>query len=168
MSEIRFPDGCQSAINREKDNDVTIWQHDVIIKFFDVTVSSLITGPSFMSITYPVLELWQFSFIKDWANIRKSEIPPFEGLVSDIKFGTNVSNEMLLNTTKFQVYSFYHFWNIKGKPTGGKISSIHLKLLFWMYLKEMFLLSCRSWEVPRFKFERIFKNYLMINWRLVI
>ena len=44
----------------------------------------------------------------------------------------------------------------------------HLKLWFQMYLKEMFLLSYRSWEVLRFKFERSSKNYLVINWRLVI
>ena len=34
--------------------------------------------------------------------------------------------------------------------------------------KKMFLLICRSWEVLCFKFERRFKNYLMINWRIVI
>ena len=47
--------------------------------FFDVVLfllSSLITGPSFMSISSRVLELWQFSFIKDWPEIRKSKIPP--------------------------------------------------------------------------------------------
>ena len=48
------------------------------------------------------------------------------------------------------------------------ISCIQLKLLFRMYLKEMFLLSCRSWEVLRFKFKRSFKNYLMVNLHLVI
>ena len=48
------------------------------------------------------------------------------------------------------------------------ISCIHLKLLFRMYLKEMFLLNCPSWEVLCFKFERSFKNYLMTNWHLVI
>ena len=42
------------------------------------------------------------------------------------------------------------------------ISCIHLKLLSRMYLKEMFLLSCRSWEVLRFKFERSFKNQIDI------
>ena len=29
--------------------------------------------------------------------------------------------------------------------------------------KKMLLLSCRSWKVLRFKFERKFKNYLVIN-----
>ena len=49
--------------------------------FFDIALfllSSLVTGPSFMSISSLVLELWQFSFIKDWPEIWKSEIPPSE------------------------------------------------------------------------------------------
>ena len=48
------------------------------------------------------------------------------------------------------------------------ISCIQLKLLIRMYLKEMFLLSCQSWEVLCFKFKRSFKNYLMVNSHLVI
>ena len=44
-------------------------------------LSSLATGPGFMSISSMVLELWQFSFIKDWPEIRKSKIPP-SGLCS--------------------------------------------------------------------------------------
>ena len=49
--------------------------------FFDVVLfllSSLVTGQSFMSISSLVLELWQFPFIRDWPEIRKSEIPPSE------------------------------------------------------------------------------------------
>ena len=49
--------------------------------FFDAVLfllSSLVTGPSFMSISSPVLELWQFSFIRDWLEIRKLEIHPSE------------------------------------------------------------------------------------------
>ena len=48
--------------------------------FFDVLflLSSLVTGPSFMSISSLVLELWQFSFMRDWPEIRKSEIPTSE------------------------------------------------------------------------------------------
>ena len=37
--------------------------------------------------------------------------------VRDTKFGTNVSNKMLLNAGKYQGYRFYHFWVSKGKPT---------------------------------------------------
>ena len=48
---------------------------------FDVVLfllSSLVTGPSFMSLSSLFLELWQFSFIRDWPEIRKSEIPTSE------------------------------------------------------------------------------------------
>ena len=41
------------------------------------------------------------------------------GQVMDTKFGTNISNKILLNAAKFQGYSSYHSWVIKGKPTGG-------------------------------------------------
>ena len=41
------------------------------------------------------------------------------GWVRDTKYGMNLSNKMLLNAAKLQSYSFYHFWIIKGKPTGG-------------------------------------------------
>ena len=43
-------------------------------QFADMT-SCLGTGLSFMSISSLVLELWKFSFIMDWPEIRKSEIP---------------------------------------------------------------------------------------------
>ena len=46
--------------------------------FFDLfffLFSILVTGPSFMSISSLVLDLWQFSFIREWPEIRKSEIP---------------------------------------------------------------------------------------------
>ena len=98
--------------------------------FFDVALfllSSLITGPSFMSISSMVLELWQFSFIRDWPEFRKLEISPSWvfpsiwrlGRVIDTKFGTNFSNKMLLNAAKCHGYSFYRFWVIRGKLTGG-------------------------------------------------
>ena len=53
--------------------------------FFNVVVfflSSLVTDPSFMSISLLVLELWKFPQIRYWPGIRKSEIlpPPSESL----------------------------------------------------------------------------------------
>ena len=41
------------------------------------------------------------------------------GQAWNTKFGMNASNKMLLNAAKYQGYSFYHFWVIKGKHTGG-------------------------------------------------
>ena len=48
------------------------------------------------------------------------------GRVSNTKFGTNLSNKMLLNGAKCQGYSFYCLWAIKRKPIreGGRWGKI--------------------------------------------
>ena len=65
----------------------------------------------------------------------------------DTKFGTNVSNRMLLNVAKFQGYIFYRFLVIKGKPTagGGGVKlplppkpSLGLSLIIFIKLKLVF------------------------------
>ena len=145
-SGIRLPDDCKLTINRKKDNNVTIC--------FDVAVfllSSLVTGPSFTSISWLVLELWHFLFIKDRPGIGKSEIPPSGfcqlcerlGQIKDNKFGKNVSNKKLLNTAKYQGYCF---WVNKGKPKGEGIN------LTW-YLKAFCSLCSLCW------------NCLTLSWR---
>ena len=108
MSGIWLPDGWKLAINWKKDNDVTIYHHDAIVDFFiylfifDVVMFvlwSLVTGSSFMSISWLFLELWQFLFIKDWSIIWKSEILMSEfytisgglGWARDTKFSTKMS-----------------------------------------------------------------------------
>ena len=81
MSGIWPLDCSKLAKNQKTDNDVTIFRHDVIMKFFVVILfllSSLVSVPSFMSMLILVLELWQFSFIRDWPEIQKSEIPRSE------------------------------------------------------------------------------------------
>ena len=59
-SGIQLLDSSKLAINWKNDNEVTICRHDVIVKFLDVVLlllSSLVTGPSFMSQSSVVLEL---------------------------------------------------------------------------------------------------------------
>ena len=93
-------------------------------KFFDVLLllwSILVTGPSFMSISSLDLELWQFLFIRDWQEIAVLPSIWRLGRVRNTKFGTNVSNKMLLNAATCKGYSFYHFLVIKGKPTGAGV-----------------------------------------------
>ena len=51
----------------------SVCQHDPVF-----LLSSLVTGPCFISISLLVLELRQFSFIRVWSVIWKSEIPPSE------------------------------------------------------------------------------------------
>ena len=49
--------------------------------FFDgflFLLTILVTGPRFMWISSLDLESWQFSFIRNWPEIRKSETPPSE------------------------------------------------------------------------------------------
>ena len=78
VSGIWPPDCSKLDKNPINDNDVTIFGHDVIINLFDVVLfllSILYTGPSFMSISSLVLELSQFSFIRDRLETRKSETP---------------------------------------------------------------------------------------------
>ena len=78
VSGIQPTDCSKLAQNQKNGNDVTIFRNDVIVNFFYVVLfllSGWVTGPSFMSISSLVLELWQFSFIRDWTEIRKSEIP---------------------------------------------------------------------------------------------
>ena len=75
-SGIRLLECSKLAINQKIDNDITIFWHEVIVNFFNgvmFPLSSLVTGPSFMSMSLLVLELWQFSFLRDWPEIRKSE-----------------------------------------------------------------------------------------------
>ena len=59
-SGIRLLYCSKLVINQKNYNDVTIYRHDVIVKFFDVILfllSSLVTSPSFISISSLVLEL---------------------------------------------------------------------------------------------------------------
>ena len=44
------------------------------------------------------------------------------GWVKSTKFGTNLSNKMLLNSPKRRAYSFSGSWVIKGKSTVGKVT----------------------------------------------
>ena len=73
-----------------------------------------------------VLELWQFSFIRDWPEILKSEIPtsnfcPISGDWGKL-WTPNLARMSLIEfywfAAKFQDYIFYRFWINKGKPTG--------------------------------------------------
>ena len=80
-SGIWLPDCSKLAVNWKNDNDVTFFKHDVIVNFFwrcFVFLVKLVTGPCFMSMSSLVLELRHIPFIKDWPEIRKSEIPPSE------------------------------------------------------------------------------------------
>ena len=108
---------------------VTLWFADTKSWsiFFDVLLfllSSLATGSSFMSISLLVPELWQLLFTRDLTRNPEIENTPvwvlfnfwrLEKRLTDTKFGMNVSLKVT-SVEKCQVYSFYRFWVIKGKP----------------------------------------------------
>ena len=59
MSGMWLPDCSKLAVNWQNYNDVTICLYDVIVNVFDVVLfflSSLVTGPSFMSIDLSAVE----------------------------------------------------------------------------------------------------------------
>ena len=111
------------AMNLKNDSDATIFRHEVTVNFFGVVLfllSSLVTVPSFMSIPSLVLELWQFFFIRnpEIGNIPVLVFPNIWrlGRVKDTKFGTNVSNKILLNATKYRgKINCYHWFCQKFK-----------------------------------------------------
>ena len=130
MSGIRPPDCSKLAKNPKNDNDVTIFRHDVNVKFFWRCFVSLvkfsywskfhvniITGSGIITIFF-------YKGLTRNPEIRNNPVwvLPYTWrleLVMDTKIGTILSNRILLNAAKFQGYSFYRFWVIKGKPTRG-------------------------------------------------
>ena len=133
VSGIRSPDCSKLAKNPKNDNDVTISQHDVFVKFFWPGFVSLvkfsywskfhvniITGSGIMTIFF----CKRLTRNPEIGNTSVWVLPNIWrlGRVMVTKFGTNASNRILLNAAKFQGCSFYRFWVIKGKPTGDKIT----------------------------------------------
>ena len=103
-------------VNWKNNIDVTIFRHDAIVIFYDVAVfpllsfsysSNMIFGRGVMTIfVYKVLTRNpKIGNTPVWVLPNISRL----GQVRDTKFGTNVSNKMLLNAAKWQGYSFYHF-----------------------------------------------------------
>ena len=101
---------------------------DVMVKFFWQYFFSLVKFSYWSKFYVNIIAcsgVMTISFIRDWPEIWKLEIPLSEfaqylGRVRNTKFDTNVSNKMLLNAATCQGYSFYCFWVIKGKPTEGE------------------------------------------------
>ena len=132
--------------------------------YFDVAVfilSSLVTGASFMPISWLVLKLWSFSFIKDWPEIRKWEIllPEFCPLSRDWgRLGIpNLAQLSLIKNycmlQKFQASTFTISELIWENQQGGgdKITSLPLtqnRLNWWKtLLTSVYLLQKRKLNI---------------------
>ena len=80
LSGIRPPDCSKLAENLKNDNDVTIFWHDLIVKFFWGYFVSLVKFRYWYSIITGsgIMKFLDFFFIRDWAEIWKSETPTSE------------------------------------------------------------------------------------------
>ena len=118
-SGIQLLDDFKLAINLKKDNDDTVCCAEVTLSSFSLWSKfhvNMKIGPEVMKIFDYKRLAWN-SLVGNnsvWVllNIWRLEN------VRDTKFGTNVSNKMLLNARKYQGHSFYCFRVIKVKPTG--------------------------------------------------
>ena len=189
MSGIRSPDCSKLAKNLKIDNDVIFSRHDVNGKCFGVVLfllPSLATGPSFMSISSLVLELWEFSFIRDWPEIWKSEIPPSEFCPISGDWG----ELRILHLAWMSLIQFY--WMLKSSRVtaftalellreiqlGGKITPpppphthtprLGLKAFLHKWWTRSFLSSIQANSIPLpvviflgTWFRQIFKSYLI-------
>ena len=116
MSGIRLLYCSKLAINWKNDNNVRTFPKFITF-FWPCSVSFVKFSYWSKSGSWLVLEFWQFLFIRDWPEIRKSEIPqsefcPISGNWGNLEipnFGVNISSKMLLNVSKCQDYNFYHF-----------------------------------------------------------
>ena len=130
MSGIRLPDCSRLAVNWKNGNDITIFWHDVIFKFFWRCFVSLVKfsyWPEFHVNVITGFGLMTISFYKGLTRNPEIGNTPVSvlsnnwklGRARNAKFGTKVSNKMVLNAAKCQGYSFYRVGVIKVKPIGG-------------------------------------------------
>ena len=119
----------QIACNQKKTMTLQYLWHDVIATFFDFVLSfcqvQLLVQVSCQyrhwSWSYDNFFYKRLTKNPEIGNIPVSVLPNIcrLGQVRGTKFGTNISNEMLLNTAKCQGYSFRFSWVTKEESTGG-------------------------------------------------
>ena len=98
----------------------------IVFYFFLFSLSSLVTGPSFISVSSLVLELWQFNFIRDWPEICKLETlsPEFCPISEDWgELGKPnlalIKCYEILQNTKITVFTISRLFRENQKMEGG-------------------------------------------------
>ena len=81
------------------------------------------------------------------------------GQTKDTKFGTNLSNEMLLNAAKYQCCRFYHLWVINSKQTGMVEITLPPLLAFLTNLHIQAFV-----ELYQGNFLHVFRACIIISW----
>ena len=127
MSGIGPPDCSKLVKNPKNDNDVTIFRHDVIVKFFWRFYVSLVNF-SYWSKFYVniitgsgIITIFFYKGLTRNPEIGNTPVWVLPNIwrleqVMDTTFSANVSNKILLNAAKFQGFSSYRyehlFWRI--------------------------------------------------------
>ena len=129
--------------------------------FFDVALlllSSLVTDRGFMSVSSLALEFWQFSFLKDWPEIRKLEIPPSEfcpisGYWHEL-WVPNLARMSLINCywmlQNSRVTAFTVDELLRENQLGGgvKLPSTHIRVKGYPWYKILNSLKQKLWSAP--------------------
>ena len=127
---------CSESDLRTARNWPKIRKMTMTLQFSDLTsssnflflYSSLVTGPSFMSISSLVLELWQFYFLRHWPESGDRNTPsgfwPRSGdggalWIPNLAQMTPIEYYWMLQHARG--YSFNRFWVMKRKPTGSGV-----------------------------------------------
>ena len=124
--KIQLPDCSKLAINRKNDIDITIFSHDAIVNFI------WCCRVSFVKFSY-----WSRFHVNIIIDSRVLTIFLYKGLTRNQEIGNTppefcpISRDWgklgIPNLTRMPLMkcywmlknaSFYHFWVIKGKPTG--------------------------------------------------
>ena len=119
-SGIRPPDCSKLAENTKNHNEVIIFRDSINVNFFWCCFVSLVKFSYWSKFHVNIITdsgIMTSFFYKGLTRnpkVRNAHVRVFPniwrlGRVMDTKFGTNVTNKMLLNDAKFQGYSSYRF-----------------------------------------------------------
>ena len=120
---MRLPDCCKLAVNW-KNKKFLAWRHRQFSWGCFVSLVRFSYWSKFHVNIITVSWVMTISFYKGLTRSPEIGNTPSKfciwrlGQARNTKFGTNVSNKMLLNVAKCQCYSFYRFWVIRKNQLG--------------------------------------------------
>ena len=114
MSRIRLPDGCKLAINWEKDNDIIICRHHVIVNFFWACRVSFVKFSYWSKFHVNIMADSGVMTVFVYKRLTRNRKYPIWvlsnicrlGWVRETTFCMSVSIKMLLNDARYRVTAF--------------------------------------------------------------
>ena len=120
-SKIRLADCSKLAVNWKNDNDVTLYWYAAIVILL---IHCYFTDTLLICRHCWFMTIYFYKGLTRYLEIRNTPIWVLPNIwrltrVRNTKFGTDVSNKLLLKAAKCQRYSFCRSWVIRVKLTGG-------------------------------------------------